>query len=316
MHLYAVRFRANLKFLKCSLPFFFISVIVDVGARYETKDTAGAAYFLDRLAYKSTATQNQMEVMSSIENLGGNFMCSSNRETVMYVTDDLILNYFLMYTNSVLIVTHRTGMMLNVQLPLLIYYSPFIIHAWTDRYHAMVFNDDLEATVKMLADVSMSPAFTEEEIEEQRTMVEYEHMELPDKADVLVSELVHKAAYGGEQASTLGNAQICSLEDAGNMTADKLQKFWKTHARPERVVVAAAGPQHEEIYRLAEQYFGDKLDHTSEVDSGPVAREAPVYVGGAQLLDMKDSPVRDAYGKQLAQLGLGFKGVPWSADAL
>jgi len=243
-----------------------LSVIVDVGARYETKDTAGAAYFLDRLAYKSTATQNQMEVMSSIENLGGNFMCSSNRETVMY--------------------------------------------------HAMVFNDDLEATVKMLADVSMSPAFTEEEIEEQRTMVEYEHMELPDKADVLVSELVHKAAYGGEQASTLGNAQICSLEDAGNMTADKLQKFWKTHTRPERVVVAAAGPQHEEIYRLAEQYFGDKLDHTSEVDSGPVAREAPVYVGGAQLLDMKDSPVRDAYGKQLAQLGLGFKGVPWSADAL
>lgn len=60
-------------------------MIVDVGARYETKDTAGAAYFLDRLAYKSTAAQNQMEVMSTIENLGGNFMCSSNRETVMYV---------------------------------------------------------------------------------------------------------------------------------------------------------------------------------------------------------------------------------------
>lgn len=52
--------------------------------------------------------------MSTIENLGGNFMCSSNRETVMY--------------------------------------------------HAMVFNEDLEETIKLLADVSMSPAFTEEDI--------------------------------------------------------------------------------------------------------------------------------------------------------
>ena len=180
----------------------------------------------------------------------------------------------------------------------------------------MVFNEDLEETIKMLADVSMAPAYTEGEIEEQRAMVQFEHMELPDKPDVLISELVHKAAYGGEHASTLGNAQVCSLEDAGNMNSDKLQRFWKTHTRPERVVVAAAGPQHEEIYKLAEQYFGDKLDHSREVDCGPVAREAPVYVGGAQILDMKDSPVKDAYGQQLAQLGFGFKGVPWSADAL
>lgn len=204
--------------------------------------------------------------MSTIENLGGNFMCSSNRETVMY--------------------------------------------------HAMVFNEDLEETIKLLADVSMSPAFTEEDIENQRLMVEYEHLELPDKPDVLVSELVHKAAYGGEGASTLGNAQVCSLEDAQAMTAAKLQSFWETHTRPERVVVAAAGPQHEQIYKLTEQYFGDKLGHSNEVGIIKPNREKPVYVGGTQLLDIKDSPVKDAYGEELAQLALGFKGVPWSADAL
>jgi processing peptidase subunit alpha len=244
------------------------TVIIDVGARYETEDSSGAAYFLDRLAYKSTTTQDGMSVMSEIERLGGNFMCSSNRETVMF--------------------------------------------------HAMVFNKDLEATMKMLADVAMSPGFTEEEIEQQRFMVEYEQQELADKPDVYVSELVHNAAYG---SATLGNAQICSLEDAAAMTGDKLHSFWKQYTRPERVVIAAAGPQHEEIEALAEKYFGEKLQHAlpgggGDVDVPPPPRITPVYTGGSQLVHLPDSPVRDAYGKQLAQLAVGFKGVPWSDDEL
>ena len=59
-------------------------VIVDVGARYEDAESRGAAYFIDRLAYKSTAKRSHSELMTDLERLGGNFMCSSNRESVMY----------------------------------------------------------------------------------------------------------------------------------------------------------------------------------------------------------------------------------------
>jgi processing peptidase subunit alpha len=59
-------------------------VLVDVGSRYETEENAGAAYFLDRLAFQSTMNTDAENVIARIIDLGGNFMCSGNRETMMY----------------------------------------------------------------------------------------------------------------------------------------------------------------------------------------------------------------------------------------
>lgn len=65
-------------------PWSTICVLVDAGPRYEHDSFLGASHFIDRLAYKSTLGRSHMDLMKTLEQLGGNFLCSSNRETMMY----------------------------------------------------------------------------------------------------------------------------------------------------------------------------------------------------------------------------------------
>ncbi|KAF7729313.1 Mitochondrial-processing peptidase subunit alpha [Apophysomyces ossiformis] len=61
-----------------------IGVYVDAGSRYETNRTRGVSHILDRLAFKSTANRTADQVVAEVESLGGNIMCSSTRESMMY----------------------------------------------------------------------------------------------------------------------------------------------------------------------------------------------------------------------------------------
>ncbi|TEB38799.1 mitochondrial processing peptidase [Coprinellus micaceus] len=69
-----------------SAPGHFSSVglYIDAGARYETPETSGVSHFLDRMAFKSTRTRSDEDMSTAIHSLGGQIMCSSSRETMMY----------------------------------------------------------------------------------------------------------------------------------------------------------------------------------------------------------------------------------------
>ncbi|CEP11004.1 hypothetical protein [Parasitella parasitica] len=61
-----------------------VGVYVDAGSRYETAATRGVSHILDRLAFKSTTNRSADQVVAELESLGGNIMCSSSRESIMY----------------------------------------------------------------------------------------------------------------------------------------------------------------------------------------------------------------------------------------
>ncbi|KAF8910111.1 mitochondrial processing peptidase [Gymnopilus junonius] len=61
-----------------------LGLYIDAGARYESGHTSGASHFLDRMAFKSTTTRSDEEMASDIHSLGGQIMCSSTRESIMY----------------------------------------------------------------------------------------------------------------------------------------------------------------------------------------------------------------------------------------
>ncbi|KAF8167378.1 mitochondrial processing peptidase [Crassisporium funariophilum] len=61
-----------------------VGLYIDAGARYETEHTSGASHFLDRMAFKSTATRTDDEMSSAIHSLGGHILCASSRESMMY----------------------------------------------------------------------------------------------------------------------------------------------------------------------------------------------------------------------------------------
>ncbi|KAF9437704.1 Mitochondrial-processing peptidase subunit alpha [Entomortierella beljakovae] len=61
-----------------------LGVYVDAGSRYEDESTRGVSHLLDRLAFKSTKTKTSEQIMADLEAAGGNVMCSSSRESIMY----------------------------------------------------------------------------------------------------------------------------------------------------------------------------------------------------------------------------------------
>ncbi|KAF8753785.1 Mitochondrial processing peptidase [Rhizoctonia solani] len=61
-----------------------LGVYVDAGSRYESPRMSGCSHILDRMAWKSTHTETADSVSEQIDALGGQFLCSSSRETIMY----------------------------------------------------------------------------------------------------------------------------------------------------------------------------------------------------------------------------------------
>lgn len=61
-----------------------MGLYVDAGSRYEDKYLAGASHIMDRLAFKSTSNRSSSQMAEDLESLGGNYACTSSRETIMY----------------------------------------------------------------------------------------------------------------------------------------------------------------------------------------------------------------------------------------
>ncbi|GMF07395.1 unnamed protein product [Ambrosiozyma monospora] len=62
-----------------------IGMYVDAGSRYESRyDLTGCSHIMDKMAFKSTESFSNSEMLKKLNHLGGNFMCSSSRETMIY----------------------------------------------------------------------------------------------------------------------------------------------------------------------------------------------------------------------------------------
>ena len=65
-------------------PFSGVGVYIDAGSRYESPELSGVSHIIDRMAFKSTGSRSQDQMLESIESLGGNMQCASSRESLMY----------------------------------------------------------------------------------------------------------------------------------------------------------------------------------------------------------------------------------------
>ncbi|BGP14705.1 hypothetical protein JCM10213_006215 [Rhodosporidiobolus nylandii] len=178
-------------------------VYVDAGSRYESARTRGAAHMTDRLAFKSTANRTAEQITGEIEQLGGQFISSSSRETILY--------------------------------------------------QASTYTQSLPSVLSILSDTVLNPSITPEELDIQRDAAAWEVGEIKTKPEMILPELLHETAYKG---NTLGNPLLCPEDRLEVMTPDTIREFMKTWYRPERLVVAAAGVEHEHLLELAERHFG------------------------------------------------------------
>ncbi|RIA81930.1 Metalloenzyme, LuxS/M16 peptidase-like protein [Glomus cerebriforme] len=181
-----------------------VGVYIDVGSRYETQRTLGVSHMLDRLAFKSTQTHSIEQIHSIIESLGGNIMCASSREAIMY--------------------------------------------------QSAIFSQDLSKVIALFSDVIRNPCIALEEVEEQKRTTLYEIREIWRKPEMILPELLHTVAF---KDNTLGNPMLCPEDRLMIMTPQLIKKYISTWYRPERMVVAAAGAQHEDVVDQVIKYFGD-----------------------------------------------------------
>ncbi|KAH8812063.1 mitochondrial-processing peptidase-like protein subunit alpha [Xylogone sp. PMI_703] len=121
-------------------------------------------------------------------------------------------------------------------------------------YQSATFNSAVPTTVALLAETIRDPLITGEEVEQQLETAAYEIGEIWSKPELILPELVHMAAY---KDNTLGNPLLCPKDRLPYINKSVVEAYRDTFFRPERIVLAFAGVQHNEALRLAEQYFGD-----------------------------------------------------------
>lgn len=133
-------------------------------------------------------------------------------------------------------------------------------------YQAATFNSAVQSTVGILAETIRDPSITEDEVQQQLETADYEIGEIWSKPELILPELVHMAAY---KDNTLGNPLLCPKERLPYINRQVVEAYRKQFYKPERMVVAFAGVNHNEAVRLADEYFGDMQQGTgpSLIDS-------------------------------------------------
>ena len=133
-------------------------------------------------------------------------------------------------------------------------------------YQSATFNSAVPDTVALLAETIREPKITEEEVERQLETADYEIGEIWGKPELILPELVHMAAY---KDNTLGNPLLCPKERLPSIDRRTIEAYRKGFYKPERIVVAFAGVNHDEAVRLSKQYFGDMKSITTPTTPTP-----------------------------------------------
>ncbi|KAF3910757.1 hypothetical protein ABW20_dc0100312 [Dactylellina cionopaga] len=121
-------------------------------------------------------------------------------------------------------------------------------------YQSAVFNHDVSNAMGLLAETILDPLIKEEEVAQQIETAEYEIGEIWSKSELILPEILHGVAY---QNNTLGNPLLCPEERLSKIDRSTIEKYRSVFYKPERIVVAFAGVQHNDAVKLVEQYFGD-----------------------------------------------------------
>ena len=139
-------------------------------------------------------------------------------------------------------------------------------------YSAASFNSAVPTTLAILAETVRDPLISETEVEQQLETAEYEIGEIWSKPELILPELVHMAAY---KDNTLGNPLLCPRERLPYINKSVVEKYRETFFKPERLVIAFAGVDHDHAFKWTEKLFGDmKNPKPVTIDSNVSSRSS------------------------------------------
>ncbi|KPI93250.1 PREDICTED: mitochondrial-processing peptidase subunit alpha [Papilio xuthus] len=141
----------------------------------------------------------------------------------------------------------------------------------------------LEAITQVLAEVTLRPQLSTDEVEAARQAVafELETLSMRPEQETILMDMIHAAAYKG---NTLGLPKICPVENVHKIDRGTIINYLKNHYTPDRMVVAAVGVEHGPFVEYVQKYFVDMKPMWNLEDNNlikpNVDKSAAQYTGG------------------------------------
>jgi len=147
-------------------------------------------------------------------------------------------------------------------------------------YCVDVLRPNVEASVEILAGTILSPIISYEEVEQVKQVVQFQHMDMPP--ELKMGEGLQIAGYKDQQ---LGMPHLCPPEALSHLNPSVIQSFRAQNLSASKMVLAAAGIEHEKLVELGERYFSsipptDPSFHVMEV-------KPSIYSGGEFRLEQE-----------------------------
>lgn len=133
------------------------------------------------------------------------------------------------------------------------------LNAYTTREYTSFYSvsvaDKLAESLELLGDMIKNSVFDEKDIELEKNVVTEEISMYEDSPEDLVFDLLEEHAFSG---NPLGRSITGSRESVNGITRDEIIEHMELFYTPENMVLSVAGNfSEDELYLLAEEYFGD-----------------------------------------------------------
>jgi predicted Zn-dependent peptidase len=147
-------------------------------------------------------------------------------------------------------------------------------------YHARVLGDDLPRAIDVLGDMITDSVVAADDVDAERDVILDEIAMHEDDPDDVVHNLFAEVAWGSE--TPLGRPIAGTADSIGEMTRERIRRFYRRHYRPENMVVAVAGAvDHSAVVRAIRAAFArrDFLDSRA-LPAYPVRTAGSRRLGG------------------------------------
>lgn len=123
-------------------------------------------------------------------------------------------------------------------------------------YAASAYTSGLGDVIQLLAEATLRPQITPEEVEaaQQAIHFELETLNMRPEQETLLMDMIHAAAY---RDNTLGLPKLCPPHNLNKIDRDMLFTYLSQHYTPKRMVVAGVGVEHFKLVDAVQKYFVD-----------------------------------------------------------
>ncbi|KAM9822010.1 mitochondrial-processing peptidase subunit alpha [Syngnathus typhle] len=166
----------------------------------------------------------------------------------------------------------------------------------------------LDTVVSLLADAVLQPRLLDEEMEMTRMAIRFELEDLNMRPDPepLLTEMIHTAAYRG---NTVGLPRFCPPDNVDKIDKAVLHGYLSGYYRPERMVLAGVGVEHERLLECARRYLLDVRPVWGDAVPDLVDRSVAQYTGGIVKIekDMSDVSLGPTPIPELTHIMIGLE---------